>query len=74
MVDAIQRLLLERDECCGFYALIVGDREPGLPQGPAPLELSLPDPEGLNESQLLAMRSWRSSLALIWGPPSKSFI
>jgi hypothetical protein len=74
MVDAIQRLLLEREQCCGFYSLIVGDGEPELPQGPEPLELTLPDPEGLNESQLVAMRSWRSSLALIWGPPGKSII
>lgn len=71
MMDAIRRLLKERQECCAFYGLIVGDGEAVIDEEFEPLDIEIADPEGLNESQLTAMRSWRSSLALIWGPPGK---
>ncbi|PPQ66641.1 hypothetical protein CVT24_006933 [Panaeolus cyanescens] len=69
MMDAIKRLLMEKDECCLFYDLIVNgqpvlDRSTSLP---TPEQTQLPD--DLNESQLIAMKSWRSPLSLIWGPP-----
>jgi len=92
MMDAIQRLLLERQGCCAFYDLIVGrentsaeediaEEHPATVEGGAP---GVPEPEpvaeenaetrrsprsNLNESQIVAMNSWRSDLSLIWGPP-----
>lgn len=74
MMDAIQRLLQQRQECCAFYGLIVGDGEVAVADEESePLDIEIADPEGLNESQLTAMRSWRSSLALIWGPPGNYY-
>jgi regulator of nonsense transcripts 1 len=70
MMDALKRLLADREECCVFYKLIVGEEEPSiLEQLEPPPETACPAPEGLNESQILAMRSWRTPLSLIWGPP-----
>ncbi|KAJ3514007.1 hypothetical protein NLJ89_g2629 [Agrocybe chaxingu] len=84
MMDAIQRLLLERHKCCKFYHLIVGDEEAASESdreelgeqeeieeetSPPVGEEPNPAPANLNESQATAMRSWRSPLALIWGPP-----
>ncbi|KAF9057077.1 RNA-directed RNA polymerase [Panaeolus papilionaceus] len=68
MMDAIKRLLTETNECCAFYDLIVNDA-PVLGLNNRETIGSQVDPEDLNESQLRAMRSWRSPLSLIWGPP-----
>ena len=73
MMDALKRLLADRDECCVFYRLVVGEEGPSiLEQLEPPPESTYPAPDGLNESQILAMRSWRSPLSLIWGPPGMS--
>ena len=70
MMDALKRLLSEREECCVFYKLIVGEEGPSiLEQLEPPPESTSPAPDGLNESQILAMNSWRIPLSLIWGPP-----
>ena len=70
MMDALKRLLSEREECCVFYKLIVGEEGPSiLEQLEPPPESTSPAPDGLNESQILAMNSWRMPLSLIWGPP-----
>ena len=70
MMDALKRLLADREECCVFYKLIVGEEGPSiLEQLEQPPESASPAPDGLNESQILAMSSWRMPLALIWGPP-----
>jgi len=71
-MDALQRLLLEREESCAFYGLITGAGNPPDPSGEddTPVESEANSaPEGLNESQVIAMKSWRVSLSLIWGPP-----
>ena len=70
MMDALKRLLADREECCVFYNLIVGEAGPSiLEQLEPPQESDSPAPDGLNESQILAMNSWRTPLSLIWGPP-----
>ena len=70
MMDALKRLLADREECCMFYKLIVGEGGPSvLEQLEPPPESASPVPDGLNESQILAMSSWRMPLSLIWGPP-----
>ncbi|KAF8156601.1 RNA-directed RNA polymerase [Crassisporium funariophilum] len=75
MTDALKRLLGEREECCAFYSLITGE---GGSEISEELETELDEsstiPEGLNESQITAMKSWRSPLSLIWGPPGKNTI
>ena len=73
-MDALQRLLLEREESCAFYGLITGSGSLPTPsdEGDIPAENEAnTTPEGLNESQVVAMKSWRSSLSLIWGPPGR---
>jgi len=73
MIDAIQRLLSEREHCCTFYPLIVGQEDTSVLQRlPAPSEESFEEPEELNESQIVATKSWRRPLSLIWGPPGMS--
>jgi len=75
MMDALQRLLLEREECCAFYGLITGTGILPTPSDEDELPAvngENPTPESLNESQVVAMKSWRSSLSLIWGPPGMS--
>jgi hypothetical protein len=70
MMDALKRLLADKEECCVFYKLIVGEEGTStLEQLEPPPESASPAPDGLNESQLLAMSSWRTPLSLIWGPP-----
>ena len=70
MMDALKRLLTDREECCVFYKRIVGEEGPSiLEQLEPPPESASPAPDGLNESQILAMNSWRTPLSLIWGPP-----
>ena len=70
MMDALKRLLSDRQECCVFYKLIVGEEGSSiLEELELPPESTATPPEGLNTSQLLAMNSWRSPLSLIWGPP-----
>lgn len=69
-MDALKRLLADREDCCVFYKLIVGEEGSSiLEQLEPPPESASPAPDGLNESQLLAMSSWRTPLSLIWGPP-----
>ena len=75
MMDALQRLLLEREECCAFYGLITGAGSLPTPSDEDELPAvngEDPTPQNLNESQVVAMKSWRSSLSLIWGPPGMS--
>ena len=70
MMDALKRFLADREECCVFYRLVVGEEESlNLEELESPPESISPAPDGLNESQLVAMSSWRSPLSLIWGPP-----
>ena len=75
-MDAVARLLNERENCCGFYNIITGegDQEEGLS---TVLDVEQTDSEEdeaegssrLNASQLTAVRSCNESLSLIWGPP-----
>ena len=74
-MDALKRLLADREECCVFYHLVVGEEGPStLEQLDLPPDSTFSAPDGLNESQLLAMRSWRSPLSLIWGPPGMKYL
>ncbi|KDR76562.1 hypothetical protein GALMADRAFT_450547 [Galerina marginata CBS 339.88] len=69
MMDAIQRLLLEGEECCAFHGFITS-AEDSMTYDESEFEAPNIGPDsGLNESQIRAMESWRSPLSLIWGPP-----
>ena len=75
MMDALKRLLSEREECCSFYKLVIGEEGPSiLEELEPPPESTSPAPDELNDSQLVAMTSWRSPLSLIWGPPGMNII
>ncbi|KAJ8087712.1 hypothetical protein PM082_006548 [Marasmius tenuissimus] len=71
MLDALTRLMREKDECCGFYDIITGDHSDS-DDAPRSFPLILGDEEhieGLNPSQEAAIRSCSGPLSLIWGPP-----
>ncbi|KAF5370335.1 hypothetical protein D9758_006999 [Tetrapyrgos nigripes] len=78
MMDAVIRLLSDKEECCGFYRAITGDIESA--QGTIPTSQGESastedhddelDNASLNPSQIEAVRSCdEAPLTLIWGPP-----
>ncbi|KAF8631095.1 hypothetical protein AX17_005140 [Amanita inopinata Kibby_2008] len=79
MMDALLRLLTDKESCCGFYSIITGDREsePAEPTAEDVVgneSVSQSEPEfvpadNMNASQLTAVSSCNSRLSLIWGPP-----
>ncbi|KAJ7598370.1 RNA-directed RNA polymerase [Mycena floridula] len=75
MLDALLRLMAEREVCCQFYPLVVGDPGPtdheDVAAGPATEELEQSDGDSgrLNASQARALRFCSTGLSLIWGPP-----
>lgn len=80
MIDALLRLLQERDTCCRFYSIITGDmngEDNSFSPASEEQELTLDSeasPEGirsLNSSQQTAVRSCDGPLSLIWGPPGR---
>ncbi|KAF9022945.1 RNA-directed RNA polymerase [Hymenopellis radicata] len=70
MMDALQRLLTEKQECCEYYHLLVGEQiEEAEPRSrsssPVPFEYG----PNLNDSQMRAIDACNSTVSLIWGPP-----
>jgi hypothetical protein len=50
MMDALKRLLPDREECCVFYKRIVGEEGPSiLEQLEPPPESASPAPDGLHK-------------------------
>ena len=77
MMDAIRRLVLEGDECCGFSDLIVGmgsGHDAALEdQDAVSEEANEQFTVNLNESQRRAVLSTKLGfMNLIWGPPGMS--
>ena len=74
MLDALLRLLVQKQAACLFYSFITGDEEeaPDGEQVPAVEVIPPGDDSGLNESQRMAVQSWAAPLSLIWGPPGMS--
>ncbi|KAK0493854.1 RNA-directed RNA polymerase [Armillaria luteobubalina] len=70
MMDALIRLLMEKEECCRYHHLITGETSgDGLPTTtPDPVAEFTYSPD-LNESQIEAIKSCEAPLSLIWGPP-----
>ncbi|KAK0477884.1 RNA-directed RNA polymerase [Armillaria novae-zelandiae] len=70
MMDALIRLLMEKEECCRYHHLITGetsgDELPATTPDPVAEFTYGPD---LNESQIEAINSCEAPLSLIWGPP-----
>lgn len=73
MLDALLRLLAQKQAACLFYSFITGDEEEAPPEGeqlvPSVEVVPLGADSGLNESQRMAVQSWAAPLSLIWGPP-----
>ncbi|KAK0452148.1 AAA domain-containing protein [Desarmillaria tabescens] len=70
MMDALIRLLMEKDECCRYHHLITGEASseafPAVIPGPV---AEFTYGQDLNESQIEAIKSCEAPLSLIWGPP-----
>jgi len=72
MIDALQRLLQQRETCCGFYDTITGNTEntnTPMPVITHDMDSESPEVQGLNPSQITAIQSCKAPLSLIWGPP-----
>jgi regulator of nonsense transcripts 1 len=72
MMEALLRLLEDRETCCRYYSLITGTT-PETPLALASAPTS-PIPEiyaNLNQSQITAVESTTNPLCLVWGPPGK---
>ncbi|KIK00426.1 hypothetical protein K443DRAFT_611821 [Laccaria amethystina LaAM-08-1] len=71
MLDALLRLLTQKQAACLFYSFITGDEEEAPEDQQVPSVEVIPpgDDSGLNESQRMAVQSWAAPLSLIWGPP-----
>ncbi|KAJ7811000.1 RNA-directed RNA polymerase [Mycena olivaceomarginata] len=70
MMEALLRLLEDREICCRYYSLITGTT-PETPLALASAPTS-PIPEiyaNLNQSQITAVESTTNPLCLVWGPP-----
>lgn len=75
-MDALVRLLTEKEASCAFYNIITGASmvETESPAGPLGEELNAEEGDfipssNLNDSQVAAVNSCTSQLSLIWGPP-----
>ncbi|KXN84461.1 putative RNA-dependent RNA polymerase 1 [Leucoagaricus sp. SymC.cos] len=71
MMEALLRLLTEREQCCVFYPSITGDVTTETPATSSEvLESNFEPGDHLNESQKAAVMSpTQKPLSLIWGPP-----
>ncbi|KAK2464629.1 hypothetical protein APHAL10511_003322 [Amanita phalloides] len=73
MIDALRRLLTEKEASCAFYGIITGDNdtsEQDADENPIEqLEEGFVPSDNLNDSQIAAVNSCTSPLSLIWGPP-----
>lgn len=75
MMDAVLRLLQEGAACCRFHRIITGDRTQDDDEPTVNDEILDVNHEQisdhLNASQILAVKSCRVPLSLIWGPPGR---
>jgi regulator of nonsense transcripts 1 len=69
MIDALQRLLQDRETCCQFCSIITGDLKDTTGTAQFLASESLKTHERLNSSQISAVQSCGAPLSLIWGPP-----
>ncbi|KAJ7689926.1 RNA dependent RNA polymerase-domain-containing protein [Mycena rosella] len=74
MMEALLRLLEDRETSCRYYSIITG----AAPESPTtlasharPSDSSGADYSRLNESQITAIESTNYPLCLVWGPPGK---
>ncbi|KAK0493789.1 AAA domain-containing protein [Armillaria luteobubalina] len=68
-MDALIRLLMEKEECCRCLRIIIGDTSgDGLHTTTDPLAEFTYGPD-LNERQIEAIKSCEVPLSAIWGPP-----
>ncbi|KAK0492479.1 AAA domain-containing protein [Armillaria luteobubalina] len=68
-MDALIRLLMEKEECCRCLHIIIGDTSgDGLHTMTGPLAEFTYGPD-LNERQIEAIKSCKAPLSAIWGPP-----
>ncbi|KAJ6607939.1 RNA-directed RNA polymerase [Mycena sp. CBHHK59/15] len=74
MMEALLRLLDEREDSCRYYSIITGTTPTDTTLA-SPSKSNLPSEQSarLNESQALAVVSTNSPLSLVWGPPGKLF-
>lgn len=69
-MDALLRLLTEKESCCSFYHLITGDVDPDAIIPWEVPEVEFQPGDHLNDSQQAAVMSpTQRRLSLIWGPP-----
>jgi len=78
-MDALLRLLRDKEGSCGFYKVITGEELEGAPHSSATnsgadtdADAQSPSWDKLNDSQKEAVRSCTADLSLIWGPPGQS--
>jgi regulator of nonsense transcripts 1 len=77
MMDALLRLLIEREECCSFYSVITGEAGAGIAtaEQETPEVVDFEPGDHLNDSQKTAVLSpSQGHLSLIWGPPGNLLI
>ena len=71
-MDAILKLLTEREQCCAFHFLITGEtitEDPVVDESEA-ISFEFEPGDHLNASQRAAVMSLaQGPLSLIWGPP-----
>ena len=75
-MDALLRLLRDKETSCRFYSIITGERaqeEPyqAIDDIAQAGESESPASGRLNESQKAAVASCSAPLSLIWGPPGR---
>ncbi|KAJ3554369.1 hypothetical protein NM688_g3145 [Phlebia brevispora] len=70
MLDAVQRLAEEGDDCCGFSSLVTGQDELAAEIAEEEVERTFDPSSSLNESQQHAVQCvGLGRMTLIWGPP-----
>jgi hypothetical protein len=72
MLEALLRLLEDREISCRYYSIITG----AAPESPTTLArntmpIASEDYATLNQSQITAVESTDHPLCLVWGPPGK---
>lgn len=73
MMDALLRLLQDREVSCRYYSIITGTEPESVTSlaSTASTTSTAKDYEGLNQSQITAIESTHHPLSLVWGPPGK---
>jgi hypothetical protein len=87
MMDALLRLLTQREESCAFYRVITDDEETSTEHVDEDIVEDAIDDEtreqnvieftvagDLNDSQVAAVDSCSAPLSLIWGPPGRELL